>query len=69
MKEEIDVVEHRRWSWIPGFAGFTCRSKAVVFAAFCSSAVSRARLAVNVSAIRNSITPPGTPSSLRRRGG
>lgn len=33
------------WKLIPGLAGFTCRSKAVVFTSFCSSPVSRARLA------------------------
>ena len=38
-----------------GCAGFSCRSKAVVLTAFCSSPVSRARLSVNVSAIRRSI--------------
>jgi hypothetical protein len=40
---------------MPGAVGFTCRSKAVVFTAFCSSPVSRARLSVKVSAMRNSI--------------
>jgi hypothetical protein len=34
---------------------FNCRSNAVVLTAFCSSDVSRARLAVKVSEIRNSI--------------
>src|SRR5882672_1509765 len=43
------------WKLRPGLASFTCRSKAVVFAAFCSSAVSRPRLSVKVSAIRNVI--------------
>ena len=43
-----------RWNCIPGAAGSTCRSKTVVFTAFCSSAVSRARLSVSVSAIRKS---------------
>src|SRR4051794_29135208 len=40
---------------MPGFAGLSCRSKAVVLTAFCSSPVSRARLSVNVSAIRNCV--------------
>src|ERR1051325_7870286 len=44
----------RRWNCIPGAAGSICKSKAVVFTAFCSSPVSRARLSVKVSAIRNS---------------
>src|SRR5512137_1896889 len=43
------------WKLRPGLAGFIWRSKAVVFAAFCSSAVRRPRLSVNVSAIRNVI--------------
>src|SRR5690349_11599332 len=42
------------WNCMPGFAGFTCRSNAVVFTAFCSSLVSRVRLSVNVSAMRKS---------------
>src|SRR6266705_7044562 len=41
---------------MPGLAGLTCRSNAVVFTAFCSSPVNRARLSVKVSAIRNSVT-------------
>src|SRR5258706_4773891 len=44
------------WKLIPGWAGFSCKSNAVVFTAFCSAPVRRARLSVNVSAIRNSIT-------------
>ena len=52
---------------MPGFAGLSCKSKAVVFAARCSSAVSRARLAVNVSAIQNSITTLEAQLSRRRR--
>src|SRR5271169_1495012 len=43
------------WKLIPGLAGLTCKSNAVVLTAFCSSPVSRARLSVKVSAIRNSI--------------
>src|SRR5690349_24932549 len=42
------------WNESPGAVGFTCRSKAVVLTAFCSSPVSRARLSVNVSAMRKS---------------
>lgn len=44
------------WKFIPGFAEFIWRSNAVILTAFCSSPVKRARLSVNVSAIRNSIT-------------
>src|SRR4051812_3026736 len=40
------------WNFIPGLAGLSCRSKAVVLTAFCSSPVRRARLSVKVSAIR-----------------
>src|SRR5260370_41339384 len=40
---------------MPGLAGLSCRSKAVVLTAFCSSPVSLARLPVKVSAMRNSI--------------
>src|SRR5208282_677978 len=43
------------WKLIPGLTGFACRSKTVVFTAFCSSPVRRARLSVRVSAIRKSI--------------
>ena len=41
--------------------GSSCKSNAVVLTAFCSSPVSRARLSVNVSAIRNSIRTLETP--------
>src|SRR5438093_9548506 len=44
------------WNCRPGWAGFSWRSKAVVLTAFCSSPVSRDRLSVNVSAIRNSMS-------------
>src|SRR5450759_1411174 len=44
------------WKLMPGLAGLSCRSKAVVLTAFCSSPVNRARLSVKVSAIRNSVT-------------
>jgi hypothetical protein len=44
-----------RWNCMPGLDGSSWRSKAVVFAAFCSSPVSLARLEVKVSAMRNSI--------------
>jgi len=40
---------------IPGLTGSSCRSKAVVFTAFCSSPVSLARLSVKVSAMRKFI--------------
>src|SRR6266542_7062078 len=43
---------------MPGSAGLSCRSKAVVLTAFCSSPVSRVRLSVNVSAMRNSTILP-----------
>src|SRR5436190_23319633 len=43
------------WNFIPGLAGLSWRSKAVVFTAFCSSPVRRARLSVNVSAMRKSM--------------
>ena len=43
------------WNFILGWAGFICRSKAVVFTAFCSSPVRRTRLSVKVSAMRNCI--------------
>src|SRR5713226_878930 len=42
------------WKLMPGLEGLSCRSNAVVLTAFCSSPVRRARLSVNVSAIRNS---------------
>src|SRR6516164_9516392 len=44
-----------RWKRRPGLERFNCRSNAVVLTAFCSAPVSRTRLAVKVSAIRNSI--------------
>src|ERR1700682_6271720 len=44
------------WKFMPGLAGLSCKSNAVVLTAFCSSPVRRARLSVKVSAIRNSIT-------------
>src|SRR6202047_3856226 len=44
------------WKLMPGLAGLSCKSKAVVLTAFCSSPVNRARLSVKVSAMRNSIT-------------
>src|SRR5690625_3428460 len=40
------------WKLIPDWAGFICRSKAVVLATFCSSPLRRARLSVKVSAMR-----------------
>src|SRR5437762_3121976 len=43
------------WKLSPGLAGLSCKSNAVVFTDFCSSPVSRARLSVNVSAMRKSI--------------
>src|SRR6266542_2066575 len=53
------------WKLIAGLAGSSCRSRAVVLTAFCSSPVSRARLPVKVSVMRNSIVAPVTviPSS------
>src|ERR1700760_1120856 len=44
------------WKLMPGLAGLICKSNAVVFTAFCSSPVNRARLSVKVSAILNSIS-------------
>src|ERR1700683_2066172 len=43
------------WKLIPGLAGLSCKSNAVVLTAFCSSPVRRARLSVKVSAMRKSI--------------
>jgi hypothetical protein len=43
------------WNCMPGLDGSACKSKTVTFTAFCSSLVSRARLAVNVSAMRKCI--------------
>ena len=43
-------------SFRPGLDGLSCKSKAVVLTAVCSFPVSRARLSVNVSAMRNSMT-------------
>src|SRR5262245_8377534 len=43
------------YNCMPGCAGFSCRSKTMVLTAFCCSPVSRARLSVNVSAMRNSM--------------
>ena len=62
---------------MPGLTGLSCKSKAVVLASFCSSPVNRPRLAVKVSAIRNSIHSSACnsfpilphPSPPRRRGG
>lgn len=39
----------------PSAAGFIWRSNAVIFTGFCSCALSRAKLSVKVSAMRNSI--------------
>jgi len=39
----------------PGWAGLSCRSKAVALAALCSPALNLARLSVKVSAMRNSM--------------
>src|SRR5271165_3606132 len=59
------------WKLMPGLAGLSFRSNAVVFTAFCSSPLRRARLSVNVSAIRNSmvnsLTPPHPEERRRRR--
>ena len=43
------------WNCMPAFTGSSCKSKAVIFTAFCSSPVSFERLPVNVSEMRNSI--------------
>src|SRR5436189_2799 len=43
---------------MPGAAGLSCRSNAVVFTAFCSCAVRRESESVKVSAMRNSILRP-----------
>src|SRR5438093_12681102 len=55
------------WKLIPGLTGLSCRSKAVVLTAFCSSPVSRARLSVKVSAMRSSMAAPLKPSCLPDR--
>src|SRR5713226_1991026 len=44
------------WKLMPGLEGLSCKSKAVILTAFCSSPVRRARLSVKVSAMRNSMT-------------
>ena len=49
----LSLARSTRWNCSPGCAGLSCRSNAVVFAARCSSPFSRARLSVNVSAMRN----------------
>ena len=51
------------WKLRPGLAGVICRSNAVVLTAFCSSPFSRARLSVNVSAMRKAViaTPADSP--------
>src|SRR5437879_4770403 len=51
------------WNCRLGCAGFIWRSKAAVLTAFCSSPVSLARLSVNVSAMRKSMS--GALSTLR----
>ena len=48
------------WKLMPGLAGLSLRSKALVLTAFCSSPVNRTRLSVNVSAIRNSNSVHGS---------
>src|SRR5258708_4989007 len=50
---------------MPGLAGLSCKSNAVVLTDFCSSPVRRARLSVKVSAMRNSMRKP---QILLRRG-
>ena len=40
-----------RWKFMPGLAGLSCKSNAVVLTAFCSSPANLARLSVKVSAI------------------
>src|SRR4029453_11278102 len=51
----LSFVLSSLWKLMPGLAGLSWRSNAVVLTAFCSSPVRRARLPVNVSAIRNSM--------------
>src|SRR5258708_1187275 len=48
---------------MPGLAGSSCRSKAVVLTAFSSSPVTRASLSVKVSAMRNSTWRPWSSAS------
>jgi hypothetical protein len=64
----LSLALSRRWKFMPGFAGFIWRSKAVVLTAFCSSPFSRERLSVKESAMRNCmgwIIPwVGNPASL-----
>ena len=58
----LSLARSSLWKLQARAAGSTWRSKAVVLTAFCSSPVSRARLSVNVSAIRNCIAMPVTPT-------
>jgi hypothetical protein len=51
------------WKLIPGLAGLIWRSKAVVFAAFCSSPESRDKLSVFGDAEFHQVDSP--PASLR----
>ena len=51
----LSFVLSSLWKLMPGLAGLSCKANAVVITAFCSSPVRRARLSMNVSAMRNSI--------------
>src|SRR5688572_24722703 len=53
-QKSLSFALSSRWNCIPGLAGLICRSNAVVLTSFCSSLVNRARLSVNVSAMRKS---------------
>ena len=55
------------WKPMPELTGLSCRSKAVVLTAFCSSPVSRARLSVKVSAMRKSMASDGREFVERSR--
>ncbi len=45
----LSLAAESLWNCIPGLAGFSWRSKAVVLAAFCSSTVRRVRQSMNES--------------------
>ena len=62
------LTRSTRWNDSPGADGSTCRSKAVVFATFCSSPVSFARLSVNEAAIRNCMRTRTGPFKHGRAG-
>src|SRR6478672_7376818 len=64
----LSFARSNLWSFIPGLAGLSWRSKAVVLTAFCSSPVRRARLSVNVSAMRKAMSVTWQHKQLRDGG-